>query len=95
MESPVSFRPPFLIGYTLRGNNINMLSKTQILSFRLNPTYFWRATLYVEANRKSQKVYPFVIMAENNEVYHCILKCCTANVKCIYHMYVRYLHRKK
>ena len=48
---------------TLKGNNL--LPLEQILSFKSRP-YFDRAALSKKANKKSQKLFPFIKMIENH-----------------------------
>ena len=60
LSEEVTFLFPFLSPISL---GVYSIRKEQILSFKSRP-YFERAALYRIANRKSQKLFPFVKMIE-------------------------------
>ena len=60
---PFSFCLPFPMGSTLKGKNLLLLE--QILSFKSIP-HFGKSEMSRGENRKTQKLFPFVKMAEKH-----------------------------
>ena len=56
----------------LVGGMLNQNSLTPLLVEFLFRLHYGKALSFFEANRKSQKLFPFVNKAENVEVYLCI-----------------------